>query len=224
MTAEVRCLFIFINKSTDTLSVNDSHRRCDSATADGCDRCCSPPLSYCCNLCSPLEFTKYTVPLVKVKGTRRSKHPSQKCTADHEALANALVEWRETKALELLGVDIVAQHGTQILMDDTIVDTIVNCLSTMRIASLADLQAETTWPTEWVRVCGDSVLSVILQHYPLPDNDEAAKPHANDRAATSVLPSTSLVRTRAPVKCRECGISGHNSTSLIIPYITCLYL
>jgi hypothetical protein len=213
MRTEVSSPFIHSTYTlTGTLSVNDSHRQCEPGSPDGCQRCHSPPFSHCCDLCSPLEFVKYTVPFVKVKGTRRSKVPRYDRTSDHDNLEKALCLWRETKALELFGDDVVAQHGVHVLMDDTVIETIVNCLSTMRITTPMDLETETSWPTEWIKVVGGSLLNLILEYYPLPKDD--ATP--TEPSAVFLSPLALPVRTRAVVKCRECGISGHNSMILVL--------
>lgn len=149
---------------------------------------------------------------MSAKRSRRSRIPVYSRAEEHEKLEQALYDWRDKTAREILGEDVVVQHGTQLLMDDGVIASIVNCLTTMRITSLADLQVETSWPLEWIETCGPSLLGLILEHYPVPDDEPISVDTPTIPQVISSIPShLPLKRKRAVVKCSQCGNSGHNS-------------
>jgi hypothetical protein len=82
-----------------------------------------------------------------------------------------LYEWREETLLSILGEDVLVQHGADLFMGENVVTSIVDCLTLMRITSLSNLETETGWPLKWIERHGGPLLDLILQHYPVPDDE-----------------------------------------------------
>jgi hypothetical protein len=122
--------------------------------------------------------------------------------ASDNLLREAIHCWRKEQATKKFGMAHVRMLGSKVLMLDQTVDRIVDVVHVGgMLESKADLHHETRW--NWCQELGDSLLTVIRTHAPLPPVRQAE------------VALTALPRQRQPERCRACGELGHQSESLI---------
>ncbi|KAF7347029.1 ATP-dependent DNA helicase RecQ [Mycena venus] len=127
------------------------------------------------------------------------------------ALRNALYVFRKDRTTEVLGPFSFRKHGAGAIMSDDVLDRIADCAHFHKIQTTADLLKETSWHR--VVEDGAKVLSLILQHHPIPLPPPLpllSIPGTPLRTITAFNnPSPASSSTPKNRKCSKCGLFGH---------------
>ena len=100
------------------------------------------------------------------------------------ALTEALEEWRDKVAKELLGPNNFFLHGGASVMTDKVIADIVKFASKGKLPDIDALRVQARWRR--AHKYGNEVLSLIAQHFPpVPpgSSSQAAQPLANSTAS-----------------------------------------
>jgi hypothetical protein len=108
-----------------------------------------------------------------------------------------LFDWRDEKAITKFPQAHVKDFGGGLLLSDQHIQHILQCASCHKLSNIEALLKETHWRKDWADELGESLLSVIHKHYPLPSLP--TEPTAG--------PSNG---PRGPMKCSKCHEIGHN--------------
>ncbi|KAI0045263.1 hypothetical protein FA95DRAFT_1461024, partial [Auriscalpium vulgare] len=128
----------------------------------GCMRCGPKDLPYCCDLCNPEHFADFAcVDIVKPPGQPRRSKVDTQYTASHEEkdLKASLLEWRSQRAQEIFGAVHYKNFGPNLFMPATIVQRIVDCAHSHKLATCSDLFRQTKW--HQAHQHGDELLRLI---------------------------------------------------------------
>ncbi|KAF8415906.1 hypothetical protein L210DRAFT_3310643, partial [Boletus edulis BED1] len=203
---------------------------CDTSNPDGCSRCQVPSPTICCDLHNPSEFLRFTYDLPKLPSLpQRSRIPKYSKDPSDMALHNALDTWRETKTAAMYGWSNLRDHGPSLVMTNTTLEQLIDCMHHHKINTIQDLKHETTWADSDAEQYGPEILELIKKHGPpLPSLFSFApcQPLSlgdTNMATSSTCPTTSRTSqtiNHAPKrknKCSTCGREGHNAHNTICP-------
>jgi len=138
---------------------------------------------------------------------------------DH-SLKQALLAWRERNAREIFGdIDYFTPN---VFLHSSILNRILDLAHAHKINSVLDLKNQTSWC--FAEEYGRDIIRLIKQHCPSSQPGQASmsslfvstplrsRPDTvNSSTHHTLLPT--LLKTRAPPQCGECGIVGHRSES-----------
>ena len=203
--------------------VND-HMACDPLSPMGCSRCVPSPVQHCCDMCDLEYFVQFQVHALATDTNndaseslsdgeqqevaclaRKSTVKPLKVTKEVVKARKDLYEWRRNKAEARFGADLVAQHGSHLLMPDSVVDRIVACAQVGKLPNLRTLMVETGWRQDLAEEYGESLLAVVCQHYPHQNTVTASR----KQKPVKKTDENTTVGTRT-MHCGACGGAGHN--------------
>jgi hypothetical protein len=152
--------------------VSDSHIRCNPAVLEGCCRCKPKTSVVCCDRCNPTVFDVFRTSGPSNKRTaRRSVIPvSYTRSSQHFALGEAVYNWRESQAVEILGEGVVERLGVELVMSEDVIERVLACWNFKKITEVSHFRRETTWPEEWVEKCGQSLIDLLATYSPFEIN------------------------------------------------------
>ena len=196
-------------------SAHNDHLLCDSTTSSGCT-CCAPKVCViCCDLCDPVFFEQYRVPLIKqTRISAKSRTKPFEMTATSNNLKTAIFDWRRRHAIEKFGNLVVRRLGAKLLISDEIVERLIACAhSHSRLSTIEHLITETKWRRDWAEELGESLLEIVHSHFPSPQLAIATSTSDMTPLADVVqLPDQNVNNSKRKSRCSKCKAEGHIST------------
>ncbi|KAF8995088.1 hypothetical protein BDQ17DRAFT_1251072, partial [Cyathus striatus] len=176
------------------------YQHCDISTLSGCQRCKPKVLCLCCDLCNPEAFSSFQVLFQKPpKGTSKSVIKPYNMASSHQLLTDALLSWCQENTISRFGKVAIHTYGVRLFLANSQLTRIVDCAQSHKILTVEQLIRETGWRKELAEEYGQSILTLIIYHFPPP---------------TESTPRSAMSATHkcAPPICSACNTVGHTST------------
>ncbi|KAI6037239.1 hypothetical protein BKA83DRAFT_4041397, partial [Pisolithus microcarpus] len=189
------------------------HHECNDSDMSGCPRCKITAPATCCNIHDASAFSTFGSLLPKPPRASQCSH-LPKYTKDKKdyKLEEVLLDWHKDKTVAIYRWACLNDHGA-IVMTNTMLNRIIDCVHHQKILTCQDLKRETGWMNS--DRFGDEVVKLIQQH---------AMPTASLLVSTPLRHRGAAIDTEladGPLslsfRCSACGQEGHNARNQVCP-------
>ncbi|KAI6100667.1 hypothetical protein EDD16DRAFT_1492516, partial [Pisolithus croceorrhizus] len=205
------------NVCFDNAAAVSDHHKCSSNNAQGCPHCHVMEPVICCDIHNPSEFASYDTPNPKApQGAQHSCLPKYMKEKSDYDLEDALLDWHEEKTAAMYGWACLFDNRPMV-MTNSMLDRIVDCVHHHKIQMPQDLKRETMWADS--DLYAGEVISLIERHTVLHQPLYVSTPlrQQASMALTSTSGSTlpTLPMKHRATKCSACGQEGHNTRNCV---------